>query len=150
MDYTGGCQCGAIRYRAQGPRDRSSVCFCRMCQKAGGAPFMAYVRFPARQVHWSHPPEVFASSNIAERGFCRDCGTPLSYRKRDGDYISLTLHSLDEPSLVQPEWAFSADMQPHWCRTLADLPRLEMDGADSPGFVNHQGTAGEPPPGRKS
>lgn len=140
MDYRGGCQCGAIRYRAEGPRDRSSVCYCRMCQKASGAPFMAFVRFRVGQVHWDHPPATFASSNIVERGFCPSCGTPLSYRRPHGDYISLTIHSLDEPTLVQPELAFSADRMAVWCRTLPDLPTVEMEAAAVPDFLDYQWT----------
>ena len=138
MTYVGGCQCGAVRYRAEEPRDRSSVCYCRMCQKASGAPFMAFVRFPARQVQWSRPPAVFASSNRVERGFCRDCGTPLSYRQVDGPNISLTINSLDDPESVRPELSFSADAQVSWCRALADLPKREMDLTRSPGFINFQ------------
>ena len=138
MDYVGGCQCGRIRYRAEGPRDRSSVCYCRMCQKASGAPFMAFVRFPARQVHWSKPPDTFASSNLVERGFCRDCGTPLSYRQISGPNISLTINSLDDPESVRPEMRFSAQMEVSWCSALVKLPAKEMDATASPGFVNHQ------------
>ena len=72
---TGGCQCGAVRFSCDPPRDRASVCFCRMCQKASGQPFMAFVRFSADQVHWSKPPDIFKSSNMVERGFCAACGT---------------------------------------------------------------------------
>ena len=138
MTYTGGCQCGRIRYRADPPRDRSCVCYCRMCQKASGAPFMAFVRFPAAQVHWSQPPEVFASSNHVERGFCRDCGTPLSYRDIHGPNISLTLGSLDDPEAIRPEFRFSADREVSWCQSLSSLKRLEMDLTDTAGFVSHQ------------
>lgn len=138
MAYVGGCQCGAIRYRAEEPRDRSSVCYCRMCQKAGGSPFMAFVRFRASQVSWSTLPAVFASSNLVERGFCRNCGTPLSYRLVTGPNVSLTIHSLDEPGAVQPEMSFSAATQAAWCRSLADLPDEEMELTDFPGFINHQ------------
>jgi len=138
VEYVGGCQCGRIRYRAEGPRDRSSVCYCRMCQKASGAPFMAFVRFPAHQVHWSKSPAKFASSNLVERGFCSDCGTPLSYRQVSGPNISLTINSLDDPESVQPELRFSAQLEVSWCSSLATLPTKEMDLTGSPGFVNHQ------------
>ena len=127
MHYLGGCQCGAVRYRAEGPRDRATVCYCRMCQKAGGSPFMAFVRFPADHVAWSTPPAVFASSQAIERGFCRDCGTPLSYRRIAGPNVSLTIHSLDDPTVVQPELSFSASTQVAWCRSLSDLPNEEFD-----------------------
>ena len=79
MDYTGGCLCGKVRFRAEGPRDRASVCYCRMCQKASGAPFMTFVRFPAANVVWSSLPTTFASSAAVERGFCRACGTPYFF-----------------------------------------------------------------------
>jgi len=137
MDYTGGCQCGATRYRATGPRDRASVCYCRMCQKASGGPFMAFVRFPSGQVSWSTPPAVFASSTIVERGFCRECGTPLTYRRTSSANVSVTLHSLDHPETVTPEMAFSPEMQVPWCRTLNELPDAPEAVNDS-GFVNHQ------------
>jgi hypothetical protein len=138
MLFEGGCQCGHTRYRARGLRDRASICYCRMCQKASGGPFMAFVRFPADQVEWLTAPSVFASSNRVERGFCALCGTPLSYRHLGGPYISLTLHSLDDPASVQPEMAFSAAAAPQWCLALADLPAAEMDFSADPDFRNHQ------------
>jgi hypothetical protein len=138
MAYVGGCQCGRVRYRAEEPRDRSSVCYCGMCQKASGGPFMAFVRFRANQVQWSTPPDVFASSNLVERGFCRNCGTPLSYRQISGPHISLTINSLDDPESVRPEMRFSANMEVSWCGSLSALPIREMDVTGTPGFINHQ------------
>lgn len=138
MDYVGGCQCGAVRYRAKGPRDRPSICYCRMCQKAGGAPFMAFVRFPAAQVTWFGPLAVFASSNAVERGFCNHCGTPLSYRDVAGSNISLTIYSLDDPSAVKPEISFSSASRPDWCLHLDALVPMEMDRSGEAGFVSHQ------------
>ena len=137
MDYVGGCQCGATRYRADGPRDRASVCYCRMCQKASGGPFMAFVRFPARQLTWSRPPAIFVSSTIAERGFCPDCGTPLTYRRIESEFVSVTLNSLDDPGVVKPEMCFTPEMQSPWCLTLAELPEAPASVHDSR-FVNHQ------------
>jgi hypothetical protein len=109
-----------------------------MCQKASGGPFMAFVRFPAHQVHWSKSPATFASSNVVERGFCRDCGTPLSYRQVNGQNISLTINSLDDPEAVRPEMRFSAHTEVSWFALLGHLPIQEMDMTGSPGFVNYQ------------
>lgn len=138
MDYVGGCQCGKVRYRAEDPRGHASVCYCRMCQRASGGPFMAFVSFPDDRVHWSQPPAIFASSNAAERGFCRDCGTPLSFRYLGRPYIGLTINSLDDPEAVQPEMRLSAPSEVSWCRSLANLPTKEMDLTRSPGFVTYQ------------
>ena len=138
MIHAGGCQCGKVRYRAEGPRDRASVCYCRMCQKASGAPFMAFVRFPARNVSWSTPPATFSSSTIVERGFCRDCGTPLTYRNVQGPNISLTLNSLDDPGSVRPEFSFSNDRKAPWLDALNGLQAVDMDVAGAPPLVSHQ------------
>jgi hypothetical protein len=39
---TGGCQCGAIRFALSASPRRVSICHCRMCQKASGAPFASF------------------------------------------------------------------------------------------------------------
>jgi len=109
-----------------------------MCQKASGAPFMAFVRFRADQVQWSTSPDAFASSNLVERGFCRNCGTPLSYRQIGGPYISLTITSLDDPESVRPEMRFGVNTEVSWCQSLSTLPAREMDLTATPGFINHQ------------
>ena len=136
--YVGGCQCGKVRYEAEGPIDRATVCYCRMCQKASGAPFMAFVRFPAHHVAWSTPPATFFSSGLVQRGFCRDCGTPLTYRNVQGSSISLTLNSLDDPGPVKPGFSFFDDQKAAWLGDLDSLPRLDTDPSSAPGFVNHQ------------
>ncbi len=136
--YNGGCQCGKIRYEAEGPIDRTTVCYCRMCQKASGAPFMAFVRFPASHVAWSTPPATFFSSGKVQRGFCRDCGTPLTYRNLQGSNISLTLNSLDDPGSVRPGYSFFNDQKAAWLSDLDSLPILDDDVSKAPGFVNHQ------------
>jgi hypothetical protein len=109
-----------------------------MCQKASGAPFTAFVRFPATQVAWSMPPDLFVSSNLVERGFCRNCGTPLSYQQIEGPNISLTINSLDDPESVHPEMRFSVGTEVSWCGSLSTLPAREMDVTATAGFINHQ------------
>ncbi len=130
--YTGGCQCGRVRYEAEGPLDRASICYCRMCQKASGAPFMAFVRFPANHVVWPTPPATFFSSGEVQRGFCRECGTPLTYRNVQGSSISVTLNSLDDPGSVTPEACFFSDQKAAWLGDLDRLPSLDLDRGSEP------------------
>jgi hypothetical protein len=137
---SGGCQCGAVRYRVPAPPLRASVCYCRMCQRAGGGPFMAFMRHATTDVVWSGQPEIFRSSNFVERGFCAACGTPLTYRWVEGPNISLTLNSLDNPEAVRPELRYSPETEVSWCRTLGSLPTKDADVTGDTRFVNHQWT----------
>ena len=87
--FSGGCQCGAVRFRAS-HLGRPSICHCRMCQKAVAGPFAALVEIPHGDFAWTRGlPSTFRSSSLAERDFCAACGTPLSYRKLNGSVIEL-------------------------------------------------------------
>ena len=98
---TGGCQCGAVRYRSTALMDNAHICHCRMCQKAVGNLFAALVGAPNDALVWTRgTPAVFASSDSADRGFCAACGTPLFYRGKESPRTGLTIGSLDDPSLA--------------------------------------------------
>lgn len=100
-EYSGGCQCGAVRYHARRLRANPHICYCRMCQKAVGGLGAALVGSKLVDFTWTRgTPAVFQSSAHVERGFCKDCGTPLFYRVIDGPGISVTMGSLDEPYAV--------------------------------------------------
>ena len=51
--HTGGCQCGALRFKVEGPLGEASICHCRMCQKASAAPFLALVGPGEKPVEWT-------------------------------------------------------------------------------------------------
>ena len=85
---TGGCQCGAIRFALSAPPVKVSICHCRMCQKASGAPFASFADIERTDFTWTRgQPAAFRSSSIAMRDFCKECGTPLSFRRTDGPRI---------------------------------------------------------------
>ena len=94
--FTGGCQCGAVRF-AVGRLGRGSICHCRMCQKAFGGFFGPLVT--AHDASWTRgTPKWFQSSNRARRAFCGDCGTPLAYETKYG--LELAIGAFDEPSVA--------------------------------------------------
>ena len=125
---TGGCQCGAIRYRLDVAPIRANICHCRMCQKAGAAPFMAFAAVPMEKfVVTGGVIATFASSDIAERGFCAVCGTPLTYRGLKSADISVTILSLDDPNAVAPDTQLGAESQVHWLAGALALPSVRTD-----------------------
>ena len=66
-NLTGGCQCGAVRYEWTGRSPAySSICYCRMCQKASGQPFMGLTGGKIEHLKWTRgTPSFFRSSNMA-------------------------------------------------------------------------------------
>jgi hypothetical protein len=95
---TGGCQCGAVRFRVKG-LGRGSICHCRMCQKALGAFYGPLVT--GLGVEWTRgAPKHFQSSNKVRRGFCGDCGTPLTFEYEGG--IELAIGAFDDPVAAAP------------------------------------------------
>jgi hypothetical protein len=128
MKLGGGCQCGAVRYVLRALPEESSICHCRMCQKASGQPFMAFARVKANQLEWTRgAPALFQSSNLAERGFCSQCGTPLTYRFLADDTISVSACSLDDPRAAVPTIQYGAEGEVPWFATLATLPRMRTE-----------------------
>ncbi len=116
---TGGCQCGAVRYEIDA-LGRASICHCRMCQKAFGNAFAPLVT--ARGLRWVRgEPKRFRSSNKVQRGFCADCGTPLTYEP-DGFHPELAIATLDDTRDVVPAIQVGLEGRLAWCESLAELP----------------------------
>ena len=102
LKLTGGCQCGARRYEATVVSDKAYFCHCRMCRKAVGHVHAAFFMVDAGAVTWfGREPAYFHSSKLAKRGFCPDCGTPLSFQYLDAGHMDLTVGSLDDPSALR-------------------------------------------------
>ncbi|MDK2761788.1 MAG: GFA family protein [Sphingopyxis sp.] len=117
---SGGCQCGAVRWHVTAVLDTSHICHCRMCQKATGNFFAALIGVPRDAITWTRgQPATFASSDKASRGFCADCGTPLTYDYHDSGQINLTTGSFDTPALFAPRTQFGLEGR---LPTFADLP----------------------------
>ncbi len=121
--YSGGCQCGARRYALFAEPYRAHLCHCRMCQKAVGGPFAALAVVKNGDLTWTRgTPAVFKSSPRVVRGFCPDCGTPLTFQDLDADRINFTIASLDNPDRVAPDFQMGIESRLPWFETLPGLP----------------------------
>ncbi|WP_404405045.1 GFA family protein [Pelagibacterium halotolerans] len=143
--YSGGCQCGAIRYRFTEKPSGAHVCHCRMCQKAFGA-FYAPLVGGLRASFEVTRGEIatFRSSDQAERGFCANCGTPLTFSYIDGKHMSVSIGSLDDPEAFPPVDQHGVEGRLSWANaigSLPDRPTTEQEEPETAAFIastNHQ------------
>jgi hypothetical protein len=140
---SGGCQCGAVRYSIPVPKDGVHLCHCRMCQKAVGNVFAALAPVPAAAAKWTRgKPKNFRSSSDVDRGYCAKCGTPLTFRYRDGGYLNFTIGSLDHPDAVTPTVHYGTESWVSWLKLKDGLRHVKTDvkalKKRFPDFVSHQ------------
>lgn len=135
-EWTGGCLCGAIRYRlASAPFD-AGWCHCRTCQLSSGSPAMAFATVPLDDYLVEQGAiATLASSDFGQRGFCRDCGTPLFMRvDHQPDTIDFTIATLDRPDPVVPDYHIFYGSRIGWAETGDDLPRHDRFRPDTRGL----------------
>jgi hypothetical protein len=119
----GGCLCGAIRYRVEGNPSSISICHCRSCQRASGAPTVSwFVVSRAQFTLVSGILTIRQSSKPVHRGFCKECGTQLTYEHESApDTIDLTTASLDDPGRFQPTKEIWLSEKLPWVAVNANL-----------------------------
>jgi hypothetical protein len=133
---TGGCACGAVRYRlASAPFD-AGYCHCDICRRSSGAPVLAFARVTiADFVVTSGTPRMRRSSGFGERGFFADCGTQLTMHvAHQPDTIDFTIASLDEPARAMPEFHLFDGSRIPWFHIDDDHPRYEGLRPDTRGL----------------
>ena len=132
----GGCQCGAVRFEVTGRLGKASVCHCRMCQKAFGNVFAPLVSIPDGALTWTRAePQRFQSSNFVLRGFCPECGTPLTYEAPDG--LAVAIGAFDHPERIEPDIQFGVEGRIPWMDHVNDWPvRETLDDIEAAPFLD--------------
>ena len=101
---TGGCYCGAVRFRASAQPIYQANCHCGNCRRAVGAQSVAWITVPTPNFTFEKgTPKRFRTDTKAWRTFCKTCGTSLTYEadNRAGE-IDITTGSLDRPEDFPP------------------------------------------------
>ncbi len=122
---SGGCQCGRIRYELTGKPVMAAICHCSMCRRANAAPAVAWAMYQEGQVAFVQgEPKRYVSSAEAQRGFCPECGTQLSFTASYlPGLVDITIGSLDYPEALEPELHIWESRRLPWVKIADDLPR---------------------------
>lgn len=129
LPFSGGCACGAIRYRCEGEPLYMGNCHCRDCQHATGSAY-----FPAVLVKGSDfilergEPTLYASpadaGHVMQRAFCAACGSPLFLINGARENVRvLYAGSLDDPSWYKPSRDIYVTSAQPWNLMHSDLPK---------------------------
>ena len=136
-DRTGGCACGAIRYRLASEPFDAGWCHCRICQLNSGSPAMAFATVPIGDYLFDQGGELagtFRSSEFGHRRFCTRCGTPLLMQvDHQPDTVDFSIATLDAPDVVVPEFHIFYASRIAWMPTDG-LPRHDRFRPDTRGL----------------
>lgn len=79
MKAKGKCLCGSVELDVAYASNEVAACHCSMCRNWSGGPMLAIDCADSVEISDESSLVRFPSSDWAERGFCRNCGTHLFY-----------------------------------------------------------------------
>ncbi|WP_027800766.1 GFA family protein [Paraburkholderia dilworthii] len=109
LEQTGGCACGAVRFRVSAQPRRVSLCHCMTCRRVHGSAFGAYAMFSRDTVEFSGPIHVWQSSQDGRRYFCPTCGSVAFMEYLGSDELDIPIGAFDSVGVYEPTYEL-------WCR----------------------------------
>lgn len=96
---SGGCFCGAVRYEVKGPLRGVVNCHCSQCTKLNGI-FGSHSKALKSNITITRNGGLswHKISDIARRGFCRECGSGLFWDHIEQNALGIIAGSLDSPT----------------------------------------------------
>lgn len=125
-ERTGGCACGAVRYRARGPIEFAFQCHCRKCQRATGGGHASAFAVKREDLELSGEIRQYEQSSDSGAatfsGFCPNCGSPLlSWTTRFPERLYIHAATLDEPAGFRPEFVVFEEAAQPWDQVSPEL-----------------------------
>lgn len=129
---TGRCLCGRVQFEVRGKQLWVAHCHCESCRRNTGSAVATFIGYNKAQLTYTRGERKFyPSSPGVRRGFCADCGTPMTYESdRVPEEVHLYVSTMDNPAAFVPQvHVFFGERIP-WMELEDELPRYE---ALSPG-----------------
>lgn len=108
---TGRCLCGGVKFSAEAETLDVTACHCDMCRRWSAGPFM---EVNCKNVQFEGEDHVgrIRSSDWAERGYCKACGSNLFYHIIGGEDYQLSAGLLDDQTSLQLTMQVFIDRKP--------------------------------------
>jgi hypothetical protein len=95
----------------KGARDTVTFCHCSQCRRFSGH-YWSATRAQTADMTFTNRAGLtwFQSSEHAQRGFCKTCGSSLFYQPNGAAHMGIAVGSLDQPTGMTPgKHIFTAD-----------------------------------------
>lgn len=128
--FTGGCQCGAVRYRITAEKLVCYACHCSECQKQSASAFglsvpvlQSSLELEGATASWRRPTDSGSHTNCH---FCPQCGTRLYHvgENRPG-MVTIKGGSLDRARELEPVAHIWVRSKQVWVALPADVPHWQ-------------------------
>lgn len=119
----GRCLCGAVTFSVEHVEPEHGACHCGMCRRwAGGSPFFAA---PSQGVKFGSEESIgrYESSEWAERGFCKKCGTLLFYFLKPKQAYMMSVGAFEDNAGFELVREIFIDRKPPGYALAGDHPR---------------------------
>jgi hypothetical protein len=126
--FTGGCHCGAVRYRVDAQPMTHALCHCKDCRRHAGAPVVGWTMLPESAVQvTAGTPKVYDSSENGRRHFCSNCGTGLFYTNSANlpGIIDVQSATYDHPEELPAKAHIQVAERISWMKLIHELPEFE-------------------------
>ena len=122
----GGCLCGEVRYEVRGSLRGVVNCHCSMCQRLHGN-FGPHSKARKMNISITKSDGLawFKTSEVAQRGFGRACGSSLFWEPFDLDATGILAGSLDSPTGLETIGHIFVGEKPDFYDITDDLPQFE-------------------------
>ena len=103
--HEGGCLCGLVRYRVQGPFHQFHLCHCSRCRRFSGTAHAANLMVPASHLEWLAGEDSVRRYDLPEtrfsRAFCQVCGGMVPHTR--GELAIVPAGGLDRDPDMDPD-----------------------------------------------
>lgn len=120
---SGRCLCGAVKFKANDADDHFHLCHCGMCRRWATGPLMV-VRASEPEFSGVENLTRYRSSEWAERGFCKQCGSSLFYFLVPAKQYFVSVGALDDSSALTLGSEFFIDHKPASYEIAGEHARL--------------------------
>ena len=128
MTAAGGCLCGGVRYRIEGPLRDVVFCHCSRCRRTHGH-VAAYTSCARRDLELAEDATLqWFEQEGRRRGFCAGCGSSLFWEREGGETVSISAGTLDEPTGLRPRSHIFVESAGDYYEIADGLPRHASGG----------------------